>query len=89
MKPKPTNHVFFLWQIPLWRVVRMTMRDSVRDLKTCLYVFPGTLALFTHPRYSQKQLFGIPGYALYCDLVRRPATKKNDWFHLKKNVAIW
>ena len=51
MSRKPSNHVFFVYTNPLYEVVRMTMSNSVRGLKTSLEVFPAPLRhLHTHDK---------------------------------------
>ena len=77
MSRKPSNHMLFLGTNPLYKVVRMTMSNSVRALETSLEVFPDTLAVFAHPGQTQNGVFGIPDHVPYYDLVRDLLHKKN------------
>jgi len=62
-------------------IVRMTIMNSVRGLETSLEVFPDTLASFTHPGNTQRQVFDIPDHVPYYDLVR-------DLVHKKKRLVL-
>ena len=85
------NHIFFLGTNPLYKVVRMTMSNSVRGLETSLDVFPDTLASFVHPGRTQNGVFGIPDHVPYYDLVRDLVPKKKDmiWLIKKKRCYIY